>query len=65
MEALAAGRPPTPPLPIGKAGEPSIAPADATVTAAMARRIKALDAALSAHELPLQARAEMLEAHAL
>ena len=64
VEALAAGRAPSPPSPEGGAGEPSAPVADAAAFAAMAKRIKVLEATLSAHEMALQAHTETLEAHA-
>ena len=53
VEALAAGRLPTPPHPIGKDGEPSTALADAATSSAVAERIRVLEATLSAHERAL------------
>jgi hypothetical protein len=61
VEAVAAGRLPDP---TGKTGEPSAAPVDADASSAVVKRIRILEAKLSAHEMALQAHTETLEAHA-
>ena len=72
VEALAAGRPPSPEG--GKehsaggggsgSGSDSGSGAEKGVVLAMGKRIKVLEATLSAHEMALQAHTETLEAHA-
>jgi hypothetical protein len=64
VEAVAAGRAPSPHSPKGEAGEPCAPVADAAAFAAMAKRIKVLEATLSAHEMALEAHTQTLEAHA-
>ena len=68
VEAMAAGRPPSAKAG-GKEGGAAAAAAgagssDAAIVAALGKRIKVLEATLSAHEMALQAHTETLEAHA-
>jgi hypothetical protein len=72
VDALAAGRPPSAKggeggagkAEAGAAGGGSSSGAEAAAIATMTKRIKVLEATLSAHEMALQAHTETLEAHA-